>query len=60
MNPPDVETDRHTEDGRFELDIRENDHMAGLILGIGAIVALVIFDILALKYGADSRDRWRR
>jgi hypothetical protein len=37
--------------------------MAGLIalLFVGAaIAALVAFDILALRFGVDSRDAWRR
>ena len=34
--------------------------MAAIIVGIFAVAALALFDLLALTYGADSRDRWRR
>jgi hypothetical protein len=34
--------------------------MAAIIIAISALVALALFDLLALRYGVDSRDRWRR
>jgi hypothetical protein len=34
--------------------------MAAIIVAICALAALALFDIIALKYGVDSRDRWRR
>ena len=33
--------------------------MAAIIVTIGALAALALFDFLAITYGADSRDRWR-
>jgi hypothetical protein len=35
-------------------------HMEPFLFAVVCIAALVIFDILAIKYGADSRDRFRR
>ena len=34
--------------------------MAAIIVALGALAALALFDLLALRYGVDSRDRWRR
>jgi hypothetical protein len=34
--------------------------MAAIIVAVCALLALALFDLLALKYGVDSRDRWRR
>jgi hypothetical protein len=34
--------------------------MAAIIVALGALGALALFDLLALRYGADTRDRWRR
>jgi hypothetical protein len=34
--------------------------MAAIIVAIGALAALALFDLLAVTYGVDSRDRWRR
>ena len=34
--------------------------MAAIIFAVCALVALALFDVLALRYGVDSRDRWRR
>jgi hypothetical protein len=33
--------------------------MAAIIVAICALIALALFDLLALRYGVDSRDRWR-
>ncbi len=33
--------------------------MEPFLFAVVCIAALVIFDILAIKYGADSRDRFR-
>jgi hypothetical protein len=33
--------------------------MAAIIAAIAALAALALFDLLALTYGVDSRDRWR-
>ena len=34
--------------------------MAAIIVAICALMALALFDLLAFRYGVDSRDRWRR
>ena len=34
--------------------------MAAIIVAIGALAALALFDLLAVTCGVDSRDRWRR
>jgi hypothetical protein len=34
--------------------------VAGLLLIFAAIVALAVFDVLALRFGVDSRDGSRR
>jgi len=33
---------------------------AAIIVAICALAGLALFDLLALRYGVDSRDRWRR
>ena len=39
---------------------RPETPMAAIIFAVCALVALALFDFLALRYGVDSRDRWRR
>jgi len=34
--------------------------MAAILVAIALLGALALFDLLALRYGADTRDRWRR
>ncbi len=33
--------------------------MAAILVALCVLAALAIFDFLALRYGADTRDRWR-
>ena len=40
--------------------VRRHDNMAAIMVAIGVLAALALFDIVALTYGTDSRDRLHR